>query len=131
MSDPINLSAALSTFDQIWSPRIVAQVNDYDVRIVKVLGEHVWHVHDHTDEFFLGIDGEFSISLRDGDGAESAVTLRAGELFTVAKGTYHRPASPGGASILMFEPTGTITTGDHSDAVPSHVHSTAGQHITT
>jgi hypothetical protein len=69
MSDePIDLAVALAGFDQLWSPRIVTRVNDYDVRIAKVAGEHVWHVHDHTDEFFLVLDGELRIALRDGDG---------------------------------------------------------------
>jgi mannose-6-phosphate isomerase-like protein (cupin superfamily) len=127
MNTAVNLQTALSTFDQIWSPRIVSQVNDYDVRIAKVMGEHVWHVHDNTDEFFLVIEGQFNIALRDAAGAETAVTLNPGELFTVPRGTYHRPFSPDGASILMFEPTGTSTTGDTHDEIPDHVHSTTGQ----
>jgi mannose-6-phosphate isomerase-like protein (cupin superfamily) len=127
MDTPVNLQAALSTFDQIWSPRIIGQVNDYDVRIAKVAGEHVWHVHDNTDEFFLVIDGQFNIALRDSDDVESTVTLNVGEMFTVPRGTYHRPFAPDGASILMFEPTGTSSTGDDHEAVPDHVHVTTGQ----
>jgi mannose-6-phosphate isomerase-like protein (cupin superfamily) len=124
MSDPISLTAALATFDTLWSPRIVTSVNDYDVRVAKVQGEHVWHAHDHTDEFFLVLDGELEIALRD-----RTVVLRTGDVFTVPRGTEHRPASPGGAAILMFEPTGTVTVGDRHDEVPAHVDATTGHPI--
>ncbi|GAA2521915.1 cupin domain-containing protein [Winogradskya humida] len=124
MSEPISLTAALATFDTPWSPRIVTSVNDYDVRVAKVQGEHVWHAHDHTDEFFLVLDGEFEIALRD-----RTVVLRTGDVFTVPRGTEHKPASPGGAAILMFEPTGTVTVGDRHDEVPAHVDATTGHPI--
>ena len=62
---PISLSQALAAFSDIYSPRIVGRVNDYDIRVVHARGEHVWHVHDHTDEFFLVIDGQFDIALRE------------------------------------------------------------------
>ncbi|GAA2571850.1 cupin domain-containing protein [Winogradskya consettensis] len=124
MSEPISLTAALATFDTLWSPRIVTSVNDYDVRVAKVRGEHVWHAHDHTDEFFLVLDGELEIELRD-----RTVVLRTGDVFTVPRGTEHKPASPGGAAILMFEPTGTVTVGDRHDEVPAHVDATSGHPI--
>ncbi|MCL2582060.1 MAG: cupin domain-containing protein [Streptosporangiales bacterium] len=128
-SEPVNLGQALSGFSDVYSPRIVGKVNDYDVRIARTEGEHVWHVHEHTDEFFLVLDGQFDVSLRDGDGAERTVSLRQGDIFTVPKGTEHKPSSPGGA-ILMFEPTGTVTTGDrHEGAIPDHVDSTPGHDI--
>lgn len=126
----MNLTAALATFDEIYSPRIVARVNDYDVRVAHTRGEHVWHVHDDTDEFFLGLDGRFDIALRDADGNERNVTLGPGEVFVVPKGTEHKPSSPGGA-ILMFEPTGTATTGDrHDGEIPAHVDRTTGHELT-
>ncbi len=119
-------SQALASFDQIYSPRIVARVNDYDVRIAHTLGEHVWHVHERTDEFFLVLDGRFDVALRDAHGTERTVVLRQGDVFVVPKGVEHKPSSPGG-SILMFEPTGTSTTGDRNDgAIPDHVDSTTG-----
>jgi mannose-6-phosphate isomerase-like protein (cupin superfamily) len=124
---PVNLSEALASFDQVYSPRIVARVNDYDVRIAHTLGEHVWHVHDDTDEFFLVLDGQFDVAVRQPDGSEKTVQLLKGDTFVVPKGTEHKPSSPGGA-ILMFEPVGTATTGDrHDGAIPDHVDSTAGQ----
>jgi mannose-6-phosphate isomerase-like protein (cupin superfamily) len=126
---PTNLSEALASFDEIYSPRIVARINDYDVRVAHTRGDHVWHVHDDTDEFFLALDGQFDIALRAADGTEHTVSLRAGDIFVVPKGTEHRPSSPGGA-ILMFEPTGTPTTGDrHDGVIPGHVDSTTGHEL--
>ncbi len=124
---PVNLTEALASFDDVYSPRIVARMNDYDVRIAHTRGEHVWHVHDDTDEFFLVLDGRFDIALRDADGRETTVVLGRGDTFVVPKGTEHKPSSPGGA-ILMFEPAGTSTTGDrHEGEIPGHVHSTTGR----
>ncbi|MGN9893663.1 cupin domain-containing protein [Micromonospora sp. L31] len=126
MSDePIDLAVALAGFDQLWSPRIVTRVNDYDVRIAKVAGEHVWHVHDHTDEFFLVLDGELRIALRDGEDGRTVVLSR-GAVYVVPRGTSHRPSSVDGASILMFEPSGTSSVGDRHDEVPEHVDATTG-----
>ncbi len=125
---PVNLSQALASFTDIYSPRIVGRVNDYDVRIAHARGEHVWHVHEDTDEFFLVIDGTFDVSLREG-GQEQTVNLRAGDIFIVPRGTEHKPSSAGGA-ILMFEPSGTVTTGDrHEGDIPDHVDSTAGHEL--
>lgn len=123
--DPISLDKALSSFTDLWSPRIVTSVNDYDVRVAKVEGEHVWHVHDHTDEFFLVVEGELHIALRETAG-ERTVVLPKGSLFTVPRGTEHRPYAPQPTSILMFEPTGTLTVGDRHDEVPDHVDATTG-----
>jgi mannose-6-phosphate isomerase-like protein (cupin superfamily) len=126
-TEPVNLTAALSSFDEVYSPRIVTRMNDYDVRIAHAKGEHVWHVHADTDEFFLVLDGRFDIALRDADGSERTVSLLRGDVFVVPKGTEHKPSSPGG-SILMFEPSQTLTTGDwHEGDIPEHVHSTTGQ----
>ena len=125
-NEPISLTAALASFDTLWSPRIVTSVNDYDVRIAKVEGEHVWHTHDHTDEFFLVLAGELTIALRD-----RTVVLARGDVFTVPRGTEHKPSAPGGASILMFEPTGTLTVGDSHDEVPDHVDATTGHRLSS
>jgi mannose-6-phosphate isomerase-like protein (cupin superfamily) len=126
--EPIDLTAALASFEQLWSPRIVTSVNDYDVRIAKVAGEHVWHTHDNTDEFFLVLSGELSIALRDG-GAERSVTLPQGSVFVVPRGVEHKPTAAVAASILMFEPTGTSTVGDRHDEVPDHVDATTGHRL--
>jgi mannose-6-phosphate isomerase-like protein (cupin superfamily) len=128
-SPPVNLEQALASFDEIYSPRIVARVNDYDVRIAKTLGEHVWHVHENTDEFFLVLDGQFDVSVRDADNAERTVTLGKGDIFVVPRGAEHKPSSPGGA-IMMFEPSGTSTTGDrHEGDLPDNVDSTTGHEL--
>ncbi|MFF0248841.1 cupin domain-containing protein [Streptosporangium sandarakinum] len=137
--EPIGLGAALASFDRLWSPRIVTRVNDYDVRVAKVAGEHVWHAHDDTDEFFLVLEGELRIALRDGglgpdgsgaDGSgvrgERVVVLPRGSVFVVPHGVEHRPSSDGGASILMFEPSGTLSVGDRHEEVPAHVDATTG-----
>jgi mannose-6-phosphate isomerase-like protein (cupin superfamily) len=126
---PVNVTAALASFQEIYSPRIVARVNDYDVRVAHAHGEHVWHVHDSTDEFFLVLDGRFDVAIREADGTETTVTLRQGDTFVVPRGTEHKPSSPGG-SILMFEPSGTASTGDrHEGPIPGHVDSTAGHEL--
>lgn len=128
-TEPVNVTEALASFTDIYSPRIVARVNDYDVRVAHAEGEHLWHVHDDTDEFFLVLDGQFDVAMRDADGAETTVVLRKGDTFVVPKGTEHKPSSPGGA-ILMFEPTGTPTTGDrHEGEIPDNVDSTTGHEL--
>ncbi|MEV4944855.1 cupin domain-containing protein [Streptomyces sp. NPDC053755] len=124
-NDPIALTQALASFEDLWSPRIVTRVNDYDVRVAKVAGEHVWHAHDDTDEFFLVLDGELRIALRE-DGTERTVTLAKGSVFTVPRGVEHRPYAPSGASILLFEPTGTLSVGDRHEEIPDHVDATTG-----
>jgi mannose-6-phosphate isomerase-like protein (cupin superfamily) len=124
---PVNLRAALESFDAVYSPRIAARVNDYDVKIAHVRGAHVWHVHQDTDEFFLVLDGSFEIALRDGNGNESTVSLVAWDMFVVPRGMQHRPSSSGG-SILMFEPSATSSTGDRHDGdIPAYVDSTTGR----
>jgi mannose-6-phosphate isomerase-like protein (cupin superfamily) len=123
---PVSLTEALASFQEIYSPRIVARVNDYDVKIAHTEGEHVWHTHDDTDEFFLVLDGQFEIALRGADGEQTSVTLNRGDVFVVPRGLEHKPSSSGGA-ILMFEPSGTASTGDRYEGqLPAHVDSTTG-----
>src|SRR3954451_8268631 len=107
MNPPVNLPEALVSFAEVYSPRIVARVNDYDVRIAHAEGEHVWHVHEDTDEFFLVLEGGFDVAIRAADGSQRSVSLRQGDVFVVPKGVEHKPSSAGGA-ILMFEPSGTL-----------------------
>ncbi|MEV0208003.1 cupin domain-containing protein [Streptomyces sp. NPDC050788] len=122
---PVSLDQALASFTEQWSPRIVTSVNDYDVRIAKVEGEHLWHVHDHTDEFFLVLDGELHISLREPAG-ERTVVLERGSVFTVPRGTEHKPYARVPTAILMLEPSGTSTVGDRHGEIPAHVDATTG-----
>lgn len=128
--EPISLEKALASFADRWSPRIVTTVNDYDVRVAKVEGEHLWHTHDHTDEFFLVLDGALDIALREA-GGERTVTLDRGAVFVVPRTTWHRPYSAAGASLLLFEPSGTSSVGDRHDEVPDHVEATTGHVLGT
>ena len=126
---PVNLTEALASFDDVYSARVAARMNDYDVKIAKAKGEHVWHVHDATDEFFLVLEGQFDIAMRDAEGRETTVTLGKDDTFVVPKGTLHKPSSPG-CSVLMFEPRGTSGTGDHHEGeIPAHVDSTTGREL--
>jgi mannose-6-phosphate isomerase-like protein (cupin superfamily) len=109
----VNISEKLATFSECWSPRVVAQLNDYDVMVVKVKGEFVWHKHDETDEFFLVINGNLEIQLRD-----RTISLGPGEMCIVPKGVEHRPVAKEEAHILLIEPTGTPNTGDKMTAAP-------------
>jgi mannose-6-phosphate isomerase-like protein (cupin superfamily) len=108
IADPVNLEAALASFSETYSPRIVTRVNDYDVRIAHTLGDHVWHVHDDTDEFFLVLEGELLIDFEDRD----SVLLRPHQAFTVPKGVVHRTRAPTRTAILMVEAAGVAPTGD-------------------
>ena len=105
--EPISIAGALARIDDLWSPSTVATVNDYDVRLVRVLGDFVRHSHEESDEFFLVIDGQLTIRMDSG-----AVTLSAGEMFVVPRGAYHQPVAPTGASVLLFEPRDIVNTGD-------------------
>ncbi len=103
----IDLKQALSSFDEYWSPRIVAQLNGQDVRLAKLSGEFIWHAHDEAEELFLVIEGHLSIELRDG-----VVELDPGQLFVVPRGVEHRPVARPEAHVLLFEPSGTLNTGN-------------------
>ncbi|MGL5930444.1 MAG: cupin domain-containing protein, partial [Dermatophilaceae bacterium] len=124
-----NLDRTLASFDDLWSPRILAQVNDYDLRVVKVQGEYVWHRHPDTEELFLVLDGHLDIGIRDDDGTERSVALARGDVFVVPRARLHRPVSAGGATLLLVEPTGTVTTGDFAGDVPEHIDSTTGHRL--
>jgi mannose-6-phosphate isomerase-like protein (cupin superfamily) len=120
----LNLDDAFSSFDQVWLPHIVARINDYDVRIARADGDHTWHVHDDTDEFFLVLEGRFTINLRDG-----AVVLGPGDIHVVPRGVEHFPQAEPGTRILMFEPTGTPNTGS-GDTNAAHITTTSGVDLT-
>ena len=104
---PINLQEKLSKFSDHWSPKIVAQMNDYHFKLVKFQGDFIWHHHDDTDEVFMVLNGEMWIDFRDGK-----VELKQGELFVVPKGVEHKPVSEQEAQVLVFEPKSTKHTGD-------------------
>jgi len=127
--ESVNVEQALASFAEIYSPRIVGRVNDYDVKIAHADGDYVWHVHEDTDEFFLVLSGRFDVSIRDAEG-ERTVTLGSGDIFVVPKGIEHKP-SGFSSTILMFEPRGTVSTGDrHEGDIPDYIDSTSGHEFT-
>ena len=107
---PINLRQKFSKFSEYWSPRIIAQMNDYHFKLAKVQGEFIWHDHPETDETFLAIQGKLDIVFRDGK-----VSLRAGEMCVVPRGVEHKPVAEEECHILLIEPAGTINTGNVVD----------------
>ena len=102
-----NLYAALASFTDQWQPRRLVSINDYDVKIVKLQGEFVWHTHPDTDELFLVLGGELTIQLRAGD-----VVLRPGDVYVVPRGVEHNPKAEVETSVVLIEPKGTTNTGD-------------------
>lgn len=104
--DVVNLQDKLTKFSEHWSPKIVAQMNEYHFKLAKVQGEFVWHDHPETDEVFLVVKGKLDIHLRD-----RVVTLNTGELYVVPKGVEHKPVAAEECHILLVEPAGTVNTG--------------------
>ena len=104
---PINIQEKFTKFSDHWSPKIIAQMNDYHFKLVKFQGDFVWHRHDDTDEVFIAIDGEMSIEFREG-----IVKLKAGEMFVVPKGVEHKTFAKNECRIMLVEPAGTLNTGD-------------------
>ena len=115
----IDLQHKLKLFNDHWSPRTVAEYNGHDVMVVKVQGEYQWHSHADTDDFFLVLQGELQIDLR--DGPEGTVTLGPGQMFIVPKGVEHRPRAVGEVHLLLIEPTGAPNSGDVKTAAPRRV----------
>ena len=108
----VNLQAKLGTFSEHWHPRIVAEFNGNEVMVAKVKGEFNWHSHPDTDDFFMVLEGEVRIEMRD-----RHVTVRKGELFVVPAGIEHRPIAEEEAHLLIVERCGTPNTGDEATAV--------------
>jgi len=108
---PINLAEKFAQFSEQWAPKIIAQMNDYHFKIVKIEGDFVLHSHAETDEVFIVLDGELTIHLRDGD-----VTLRPGEMYVVPRGVEHKPEAKLECRMMLVEPAGTPNTGDAGGA---------------
>ncbi|RIW37262.1 cupin domain-containing protein [Bacillus salacetis] len=104
---PINFHEKLSMFSGHWSPKVIAEMNDYQFKLVKVEGEFVWHDHKETDEVFIVINGEMNIEFRDG-----RVELYEGEMYVVPKGVEHKPCAEKECHVLLVEPKGVVNTGD-------------------
>lgn len=111
-NEAVDITEKLSLFSEHWSPKVVARLNDYEIKVVKVKGEFVWHTHDDTDELFIIVAGDLTIQLRDGD-----VRLCAGQLFVVPRGVEHCPVADGEVHALLIEPTGVVNTGNAGGAL--------------
>ncbi len=103
----INFAQKLASFSEHWSPKIIAQMNDYHFKLVKFQGEFVWHNHDETDEVFIVLHGRMTIDFRDG-----SIELQTGEMIVVPKGVEHKPRAEDECQVLLVEPAGTVNTGD-------------------
>jgi mannose-6-phosphate isomerase-like protein (cupin superfamily) len=108
--EKVNLAQAFSRFSDHWSPKIVGDLNDSQIKVVKVQGEFVWHQHDHEDELFLVVKGRLTIQLRDGE-----VVLEPGEFVIIPKGVAHRPIAPEEVEMILIEPKGTFSAGNTDD----------------
>ncbi len=118
MTDDVrNVLSALSTILEHWHPHRLTSINDYDLKVVKLQGEFVWHTHPDTDELFLVISGELTIQLRDRD-----VILGPNDVFVVPKGVEHCPKAAEEVHALLFEPQGTVNTGDAGGDMTSKLH---------
>ena len=106
-AEAVDLGRKLSLFTELWSPKVIARVNDYDVKVVKVKGQFVWHRHEDTDELFLVLLGRLRIQMREGD-----VEIGPGQMYVVPKGVEHCPVAEEETHALLLEPRGVVNTGD-------------------
>ena len=106
----INLEDKLSKFSEHWSPKVIAEMNDYQFKLVKIEGEFVWHEHPDTDEVFIVIEGTMQIEFED-----RTIELREGEMLVVPKGVRHKPYSEEECKVMLVEPRGVVNTGDTGD----------------
>ena len=105
--EKINIKSKLKTFSDLWSPKVIAEMNDYQFKLVKIKDDFIWHSHEDTDEVFIVLEGSMHIEFND-----ETVKLSEGELLVVPKGTKHRPFAHEEATIMLVEPRGVINTGD-------------------
>lgn len=106
----VNLEQKLTQFDEHWSPRVVGELNGQHVKLVKLIGEFVWHHHEDEDELFLVVEGRFRMEFQD-----RSEWIEEGEFIVVPRGVEHRPVAEIEASVLLFEPAATLNTGNVSD----------------
>lgn len=114
----VDINDSFDLFVEHWAPKLVARLNDYEVKLVRILGEFVWHTHDDTDELFLVVDGELTIQLRDRD-----VVLGPGQMFVVPRGVEHCPRAENEVKAMLLEPTGVVNTGDAGGDLTAAVES--------
>lgn len=110
--ETIDLAGKIALIDGHWQPRVVAEMNDYQFKVVKLEGEFVWHRHGDTDETFIVLDGILRIDFRGGPHGDASIELRAGQMAVVPKGIEHKPCAQGEVKLLLIEPRGVVNTGD-------------------
>ena len=115
MDKAINIIDKLNKFSDYWSPRIIAEMNDYQFKLAKVKGEFVWHSHKETDETFIVLEGELTIKFRN-----KKVKLNEGELYIVPRGVEHKPYAKDECHIMLIEPKGIVNTGNTSSELTSN-----------
>lgn len=108
---PINFASKLAKFEEHWSPKVVAEMNDYQFKLVKIQGDFVWHDHAETDETFIVLEGSLRIDFRDG-----AVELGAGEMYVVPAGVEHKPYAAEEVKMMLIEPRGVVNTGEQEQS---------------
>ena len=109
-SKKINIQEKFQKFSEHWSPKVIAEMNDYQFKLAKVKGEFIWHEHKETDEVFIVIDGRMQIELREG-----IIELETGDMYVVPKGVEHKPYAEEECSIMLVEPRGVVNTGDKTN----------------
>jgi len=105
--EKINLKEKLTKFSDLWSPKVIAEMNDYQFKLVKIKGDFIWHNHDDTDEVFIVVEGKMEIEFDDG-----TVELAEGEMYVVPKGVRHRTRSEDECKVMLVEPRGVVNTGN-------------------
>jgi len=105
--EPIDLAGKLASFDEHWTPKRIARVNDTDVKLAKLSGEFVWHRHEAEDELFIVLEGRLLMQFRDRE-----VWLGPGQAILVPRGVEHRPVAPEETHVMLIEPAGTLNTGN-------------------
>ncbi len=109
---PVKFTEKFALFNDQWTPKVIAQMNDYQFKLVRLQGEFVWHQHADTDETFIVLEGSLIIDFKEG-----SVTLNAGEMVVVPKGCLHRPRATAEVKLLLVEPVGVVNTGDTESAL--------------
>lgn len=107
--EKINIKEKYSKFTDQWSPKVIAEMNDYQFKLAKIEGEFTWHTHNDTDEVFIIMDGSMTLEFRDGK-----VELEAGDMFVVPKGVEHKPVAKKECKIMLVEPRGVVNTGEYT-----------------
>ena len=115
MNNKINFNNKYSKFSDIWSPKVIAEMNDYQIKLVKIKGEFLWHSHNDTDEVFIVLDGSMEIQIN-----EELIKLNSGEMYVVPKGVQHKPYAKHECKIMIIEPKGVVNTGNKNSPMTSN-----------